>query len=211
MSEKSKRISRLLSDQNSRFSYIRAKLGILVPSQIRALRLKSDMSRQMDLAKAVGMGQSRISMIENPGVANVTLDTLARIAAVFKVGLMVKFVRFSEMLHWENEFSQDQFNVVRLEEDREFLVDSSANSQPVQALGWTIPHTLVSGSENSPYAARYAARTPDVEVNWRGYVRSGVQRAISERERSALPNYLTAVSQYGQQPSVSSLPKVLTA
>ncbi|MBI3603518.1 MAG: helix-turn-helix transcriptional regulator [Nitrospirae bacterium] len=121
MSERSKRISRLLTDQNSRFSYVRAKLGILVPSQIRAVRLKSDLPRQADLAREAGMLQSRISMLETPGAANVTLDTLARLAAVFKVGLLVKFVPYSEMLQWENTFSQDSFDVVRLDRDAAFL------------------------------------------------------------------------------------------
>src|SRR5208337_4706095 len=94
---------------------------ILVPSQIRALRLKSDtMPRQSDLARVAGLHQSRISKFETPGDANVTLETLARLAAALKVGLVVKFVPFSEMLRWENGFSQDQFDVARIEEDTTF-------------------------------------------------------------------------------------------
>lgn len=79
------------------------------------------MPRQKDLADAIGMQQSRISMLETPGASNVTLETLAGLAAVFKVGLVVKFVPFSEMLRWENSFSQDAFNVRRLNEDTDFL------------------------------------------------------------------------------------------
>src|SRR6266404_9078549 len=97
MSERSERISKLLASLESRTSYIRAKLGTLVPSQIRSLRLKSNMPRQSDLAQEAKMHQSRISMFETPG-ANVTLDTLSRLAAAFKVGLIVEFVSFSEML-----------------------------------------------------------------------------------------------------------------
>ena len=84
MSERSKTISKLKADKNARWSYIKAKLGVLVPSQIRALRLRSDMPRQMDLAKEASMQQSRISMFEMPGAANITLDTLAWLAAIFK-------------------------------------------------------------------------------------------------------------------------------
>jgi transcriptional regulator with XRE-family HTH domain len=79
------------------------------------------MPRQADLAQASEMLQSRISLIETPGAANVTLDTLSRIAAAFKVGLIVKFVPFSEMLAWENNFSQDQFDVVKIDKDTAFL------------------------------------------------------------------------------------------
>jgi len=79
------------------------------------------MPRQADLAKVAQMHQSRISTFETPGAANITLETLSRIAAAFKVGVMVKFVPFSEMLRWENGFSQDRFDVTRLEEDLAFL------------------------------------------------------------------------------------------
>ncbi len=121
MSERSKTIFKLKADKKARWAYIKAKLGVLVPSQIRALRLTSNMPRQNDLAKEAAMQQSRISMLERPGEANVTLETLAWLAAVFKVGLVVKFVPFSEMLRWENAFSQDKFNVIKLDEDVSFL------------------------------------------------------------------------------------------
>ena len=104
MRERSNRISRLLNSYKSRAAYIQAKLGVLVPSQIRSLRLKSNnprMPRQKDLAIETGMHQSRISMFETPGAANITLETLANVAAGLKVGVIVKFVPFSEMLRWE--------------------------------------------------------------------------------------------------------------
>src|SRR5258708_5088754 len=100
VSERSKTISKLRSDFESRTSYIKAKLGVLVPSKIKTLRLKSNMPRQGDLAAAAKLHQSRISMFETPGAANLTLETLAKLAAAFKVGLIVDFVPFSEMLRW---------------------------------------------------------------------------------------------------------------
>jgi transcriptional regulator with XRE-family HTH domain len=78
------------------------------------------MPRQTDLARQVNMQQSRISMFETPGAANLTIETLGRLAAAFKVGLIVKFVPYSEMLEWENEFSQDAFDVVRIDKDYSF-------------------------------------------------------------------------------------------
>ena len=121
MNERSERISRLKSDRRSRESYIKSKLGVLVPSQIRALRLKSNTPHQKDLAKAAGTHQSRVSMIERPGEANLTLEKLAWIASVHKVGIIIKFVPFSEMLQWENGFSQDAFNVTPIDQDVAFL------------------------------------------------------------------------------------------
>lgn len=138
MSERSKRISRLRTDRQSRQSYVFSKLGVLVPSQIKALRLKSPMSKQEELAKAAGTHQSRLSTLEQPGALNVTLETLAWIASIHKVGVIVKFVSFSEMLAWENSYSQDHFNVTRLEHDTAFLEGHVEQPQTAYtaAQGW---------------------------------------------------------------------------
>jgi transcriptional regulator with XRE-family HTH domain len=112
-----------MTDKKFRAEYIKAKLGVLVPAQIRGLRLKSNnppMPRQKDLASEMETQQSRISMFESPG-ANVTLDTLADIASALRCGLVVKFVPFNKMLNWENGFSQDTFDVTRIENDEEFI------------------------------------------------------------------------------------------
>jgi transcriptional regulator with XRE-family HTH domain len=121
LSERLNLIHKLCESIDSRTSYIKAKLGVLVPSQIKALRINSEMPRQSDLARVAGLHQSRISMFETPGAANLTLETLARLAAAFKVGLIVKFVPFSEMLRSENEYSQDSFCVTPIDKDYEFL------------------------------------------------------------------------------------------
>lgn len=123
MRERSKRISRLMNDRVSRQSYVFSKISVLVPSQIKALRLRSTTPKQEKLAKAAGTHQSRLSMLEQGGAAaaNVTLDTLAWIASIHKVGVTIKFVPFSEMLEWENSYSQDTFNITRLDADEAFL------------------------------------------------------------------------------------------
>jgi len=76
--------------------------------------------------------------METPGAVNFNLETLVRIASTLKVGLVVRFVPFSEMLRWENEFNQDRFNVVTLENDAEFIrpaatinLSSAAASMPI--------------------------------------------------------------------------------
>jgi len=67
-------------------------------------------------------------MFETPGEANVTLETLAKLAAAFKVGLKVEFVPFSEMLRWENGYSQDTFDVTRIDDDIEFINPEAASA-----------------------------------------------------------------------------------
>ncbi len=133
MNDRSSRISRLLHSQKSRASYIKSKLAVLIPAQIRCLRLRTSsppLPYQRDLAREADMHQSRISMFETPGAANFTIDTLAKIAAALKVGVIVQFVSFSEMLRWENSFSPDNFDVQpRLEEDHAFLEPPVATVQ----------------------------------------------------------------------------------
>ena len=141
--------------------YIKAKLGVLVPSQIRSLRLQSEMPRQSDLAHAANLHQSRISMFETPGAANVTLETLAKLAAAFKVGLVVKFVPFHEMLRWENDYSQDTFRVTTIDNDVEFENPNAAVLQDSrQAMAASQQVTNVSASVMTISNTGAASRKP---------------------------------------------------
>jgi len=120
MSARSDLIFRLQKERDFRASYLRGKLHVLISSQIYALR-KRFFGKQTNLAIASGMKQSRISAMEQPGATQFNLETLIRLAATFKVGLVVKFVPFSEMLRWDNRFVQDEFEVIQLDKDLEFL------------------------------------------------------------------------------------------
>lgn len=148
MSERSQLISRLIKNRATRESYIGAKLKVLIPSQIRALRLKSQTPRQEDLAKEAQMRQSRISAMETPGAVNFNLETLVRIASALKVGLIVKFASFSEMLAWENEFSQDVFDPITIDVDPNFSAKASLG--PVQSLDIAVEQTQELGLTQPP-------------------------------------------------------------
>ena len=117
---RSKLISRLIRDRAYRAAYVRAKLEVLIPSQLRALRLRKAWT-QSDLASAAGKKQSQISAMETPGKVNFNLETLVEMSATFGVGLQVRFVPLSEMLRWENDYSQDFFDVTSVEHDTDFL------------------------------------------------------------------------------------------
>lgn len=108
------------------------------------------MPRQKDLAVTAQLHQSRISMFETPGMANLTLETLAKLAAAFKVGVIVKFVSFSEMLRWENEFSQDTFVVPKLDEDQAFLNPPAVHTE---SIGSEAMATATGGFGISSFAA----------------------------------------------------------
>jgi transcriptional regulator with XRE-family HTH domain len=65
-------------------------------AQIRAMRERRRMSQQ-ELAEEVGMGQARISLLENPNYQGLSLATLKRIANAFDVALVVRFEPFSKL------------------------------------------------------------------------------------------------------------------
>jgi transcriptional regulator with XRE-family HTH domain len=75
---------------------------------------------QSQLASEAEMKQARVSALERVGDASFSIETLVRIAAAFRVGLVVKFVSMSDMLSWENEFAPDRFEVVPVEDDATF-------------------------------------------------------------------------------------------
>lgn len=127
MSSRSQIVSRLVGDRASRESYLRAKLNQIIPSQIKALRLRTPWT-QKELGDEVEMKQARISAVEKPGETAFTLETLIRLAAAFRVGLQVKFIPYSEMAKWNDDYCQDDFSVTPIEEDEQFLNPQSTTS-----------------------------------------------------------------------------------
>jgi transcriptional regulator with XRE-family HTH domain len=77
--------------------------------------------KQSELGEAAAMKQARISSMERIGEAKFSVETLVRLAAAFRVGIEVRFVEFSEMLAWENEYQPDHFDVFPLEKDENFI------------------------------------------------------------------------------------------
>jgi transcriptional regulator with XRE-family HTH domain len=65
-------------------------------AQIRAMREERKWSQE-ELAQRVGMGQARISLLENPNYENLSLNTFKRIANAFDVALIVRFAPFSKL------------------------------------------------------------------------------------------------------------------
>lgn len=121
LNERSRLINKLVSDHDARVSYTWAKISVILSSQIKALRRRRNNMTQTTLAEASGMKQSRISAMERPGETKFTVETLIRLASAFKVGLLIKFVSFSEMLAWENEYTQDFFTATEIDNDHGFL------------------------------------------------------------------------------------------
>lgn len=110
MSKRSARIARLHRSRKSRESYIRAKLEVLILSQLYAL----------------GINRKKLERLEG---SEINLDDLIKLAAMLKVGLIIKFASFGDMLEWDNSYSQDDFSVVKIEEDKKFNMGINNENQ----------------------------------------------------------------------------------
>jgi transcriptional regulator with XRE-family HTH domain len=196
LNERSDSIYKLQSDFNTRAAYIHSKVSTLVPSQIKGLRLKSDMPRQKDLAQAAELHQSRISMFETPG-ANPTVETLSAIAAALRVGLKIEFVPFSEMLAWENGFSQDRFDVTKIDEDQAFLNPAIAEqAQPVARLATQSPVSVNAESYWKAFGAELRVLSAGITPLRYVYV-TEVERNATIKANDTLPDSSLLMGNWG--------------
>ena len=92
-------ISRLRRGPAEREKFVDSHVRKEIATQIRAIRDKFGWS-QTELCGKVGMNQNAISRLESAEYGKPTITTLKRLAAAFDVGLVVRFVPFSEMAYW---------------------------------------------------------------------------------------------------------------
>ncbi len=89
-----------------------------IPFQIRALREQKGREwTQKELGKRTGMAQETISRIEDPNYGKLTLNTLKRLASAFDIGLMVRFVPFSELVDWELSLTPASLEATSFDKD----------------------------------------------------------------------------------------------
>lgn len=115
MSTRARKIAKLASKEY-RDAFVGSQINASLPFQIRALREQRNW-KQSDLAERAGMLQPRISAMERPGAAKFNLETLRRIASALDIALLVKFVPFSDLVHWSEDFDPDSFGVASFPDD----------------------------------------------------------------------------------------------
>jgi transcriptional regulator with XRE-family HTH domain len=92
-------IQRLRRGKAARAKFVESNVSKAIAFQTRALRDKEGWSQQ-SLAEKIGSNQNAIYRAENPNYGKQTITTLKKIAAAFDVALVVRFVRFSELIDW---------------------------------------------------------------------------------------------------------------
>jgi len=86
-----------LRDKAYRDAYVRARINIGIPHQIRALREQRGWS-QAELGRRAGKPSNVINRLENPESGGNTIRTCLEMASAFDVALVVKFVPYSRFL-----------------------------------------------------------------------------------------------------------------
>jgi transcriptional regulator with XRE-family HTH domain len=92
-------ISRLQQGPAVRARFVESHLSKNLAFQLRSLRDLKDWT-QGELAAKVGMPQTAISRLENPYYGKPTITSLKRLAAIYDVALIVRFVPFSQLVNY---------------------------------------------------------------------------------------------------------------
>lgn len=96
--------------------------------QIRALREKNGWTQDQLGERAGGKKQEVISQWENPNYGRYSLQSLKSLAVAFDVGLMVRFVPFSDLVNWNANLTPERIAPPSFDEE------AHARNQPSQAL-----------------------------------------------------------------------------
>jgi len=115
---KNKLISKL-KNKEYRDAFLAELITTGIPFQIRALREQRNLT-QKQLGGQADMAQESISRLEDPNYGTLNLKTLKRLASVFDVGLVVRFVPFSELVSWEINLSPESLGVLSFEQESYF-------------------------------------------------------------------------------------------
>ena len=84
-------------DKEYRDSYVNSHIKNGLSFQIRGIRKDRGLS-QKDFGEEFNTQQAGVSRLENPNYGKFSLETLRKIASIFDVALMVRFVPFSELI-----------------------------------------------------------------------------------------------------------------
>src|SRR5437667_10357884 len=86
-----------LKEKAYRDAYVRERIRIGLPYQIRALRQQRAWTQE-ELGRHAQKPQNVISRLEDPDYGKLSLQTLLALASAFDVALLVTFVSFGRLL-----------------------------------------------------------------------------------------------------------------
>jgi transcriptional regulator with XRE-family HTH domain len=169
-----------MEDRSYREGYVQSQIRTVLPFQLRALRKSRGPEwTQAYLAERTGMAQPRISELEKATGSLPNLDTLCRIASGLDIGVQVKFVPFSELIRFSEEFDPEACSIKTFEEE---LAEAKAADN---FLG-CIPSDLQTGQKAQPWPP-----LPNQEI-------MGLARA-TRADRTASPSFASQHRRRGRR------------
>lgn len=168
-------LTKELQDKTYRDAYVASQIRMVLPFQVRGLRKSRGLS-QGELAALAGMAQPRISEIEKPGERSLNIDTLLRIALGLDVALQIRFVPFSDLVSWSENFDPDNFRIpsfddelaggthTTIPDEKSLEVPSfSSDSGFVDSMIQAPAHSFQPRPE---FSLAYISTTPDPNITW---------------------------------------------
>lgn len=117
--KRKKQILEDLKDREYRDAFVEESINVGIPFQLKSLREQRGFT-QKDFEEISGKKQAFISRLENPNEDCPTLKTLKEMAAVYDVGLVVRFVPISELVEWELNLDSESLKALSYEDDPYF-------------------------------------------------------------------------------------------
>lgn len=122
-----------LQSKEYRDAFVESHARTGISFQLRAMRAARGWSQE-DLGARAEMGQNVVARLENPDYGKFSISSLLKLASAFDVALMVRFVRFSDLLARTKNLTPEALNVPSFSEDQS-LQDSDSVTWPEQHTG----------------------------------------------------------------------------
>lgn len=106
-----------LKNKRFRDAFVSARVDAGLAFQTRSLRQKKGWS-QVDLARRLDTSQNAICRLESPNYGKASISTLKKVASVFDVALVVRYVRFSALVNDALNLSTESVIVDSFDEDQ---------------------------------------------------------------------------------------------
>ena len=118
-----------ISDPEYRREWAEEHVGVGLAFQIRALRESRGLTQE-GMGRLANKAQGTISQWENPNYGRYSLSRLRELAAAFDVGLLVRFVPFSELVDWTAGLTPERSAPPPFEADEGFTLTEMEPETP---------------------------------------------------------------------------------
>jgi transcriptional regulator with XRE-family HTH domain len=116
--EREQIVAGIKGSKRFRDAFRESQIKVGFPFQIRALRHERGWSQKKLGQMAGGIAQEVISRLESPGNSVLNLSTALKLASGFDVGLVLRFVPFSDLVDWAVNITPDRLYVPSIKSDK---------------------------------------------------------------------------------------------